>query len=162
MSVQMIIKSGSLSLGSKKFARFISAFVAVFLLFLLVERLLSLSNHANASISPGSTKHRECLRDRIVPKAPHGGLTTESTIGKVTILYNGRDSTFVRALQSHEVHNNRHGYPFQILRHGILDGLWSKPAYILAILLEEMRKPEGFRLQWLLYVSAVFHPTSPS
>lgn len=74
----------------------------------------------------------------------------ESTIGKVTILYHGRDPTFVRAIQTHEAHNKRFGYPLLVLRHGLLDGVWTKPATILSALLEELRKPEGDRLKWLM------------
>ena len=74
----------------------------------------------------------------------------ESTVGKVTVLYHGRDPTFVRAIQTHEAHNKRFGYPLLVLRHGLLDGVWTKPATILSALLEELRKPEGERLKWLM------------
>ena len=148
----MVINSRTFNLGSKPIARFISAFTAAFLLFLVLKGHPLFPN-ADSSGVLTSLQHHECANDRVLPKALQGGLTPESTIGKVTIIYNGKDPTFVRALQSHAVHNNRHGYPLQILRHGILDGLWSKPAYILAVLLEEMRKSERFRLQWLLYVT---------
>ena len=75
------------------------------------------------------------------------------------MLFHNKDSTFVRALRSHETHNNRFGYPLIVLRHGLLDGtlegVWNKPAYVLAVLLEEMRKEEGERLKWLLYVGSL-------
>lgn len=74
----------------------------------------------------------------------------ESTIGKVTVLFHGRDPTFVRAIQTHASHNWRFGYPLLVLRHGLLDGVWTKPATILSALLEELRKPEGDRLKWLM------------
>lgn len=34
-----------------------------------------------------------------------------------------------------------------LLRHSVLENTWSKPAYILAVMLEEMRKPEGHQLK---------------
>lgn len=78
------------------------------------------------------------------------GIGAESTIGKVTVLFHGRDPTFVRAIQTHASHNWRFGYPLLVLRHGLLDGVWTKPATILSALLEELRKPEGERLKWLM------------
>ena len=78
------------------------------------------------------------------------GIGAESTVGKVTVLFHGRDPTFVRAIQTHEAHNQRFGYPLLVLRHGLLDGVWTKPATILSALLEELRKPEGDRLKWLM------------
>lgn len=78
------------------------------------------------------------------------GIGAESTIGKVTVLFHGRDPTFVRAIQTHASHNWRFGYPLLVLRHGLLDGVWTKPATILSALLEELRKPEGDRLTWLM------------
>ena len=94
----------------------------------------------------------EAPQDLIVPQWQGRDIETESLIGKVTILFHGRDPTYIRAIQTHQAHNRRHGYPLLALRHGILDGIWSKPAYILAILLEELRKPDGQRLKWLLCV----------
>ena len=89
-------------------------------------------------------------QDLIVPAQPHPGIGPESFIGKVTAVFHGRDPTLIRAIQTHQVHNRRYGYPLLVLRHRILDDTWSKPAYILAVLLEEMRKPENHRLKWLM------------
>ncbi|KAL8829324.1 MAG: hypothetical protein Q9191_002078 [Dirinaria sp. TL-2023a] len=102
--------------------------------------------------------------------APHDLITypqrdksidSESLIAKVTILFHGKDPTYVRAIQSHQAHNRRFGYPLFVLRHGILDGIWNKPVYLLAILLEELRKPEARRLKWLLWVDADTVVTNP-
>ena len=71
-------------------------------------------------------------------------------VGKVTYLSKGDDETWVRALQTHEHHNERFGYPMFVLRQPILEGPWSKPAYLLSILLDELRKPDDERLKWLL------------
>ncbi len=88
--------------------------------------------------------------DLILPVQPGRGIRAESLIGKVTAVFHGKDPTLVRGIQTHEAHNRRYGYSLLVLRHQILDDTWSKPAYLLAILLEEMRKPEGHRLKWLM------------
>ena len=98
-----------------------------------------------------STYRYEAPQDLIVPQWHGRELQADSLIGKVTILFHGKDPTYVRAIRTHQAHNRRFGYPLLALRHAILDGIWSKPAYILAILLEELRKPDGQRLRWLLY-----------
>lgn len=74
-------------------------------------------------------------------------------VGKVTIIFGGA-ATYERAVRTHEAHDRIHGYPLYVLRHGILDDVWSKPAYILNLLLRELSKPEDERLQWLLWVDA--------
>ncbi|OCK82150.1 glycosyltransferase family 34 protein, partial [Lepidopterella palustris CBS 459.81] len=73
-------------------------------------------------------------------------------IGKVTILFGTPSSAYERALRTHELHDRLHNYPLHVLRSSILDNVWTKPAYILSILLRELAKPEGERLQWLLWV----------
>ena len=100
-------------------------------------------------LSPGSIplEHRISSHER---DNGNQGIAAESTIGKVTVLFHGRDPTSIRAIQTHEAHNRRFGYPLLVLRHGLLDGVWTKPATILSALLEELRKAEGVRLQWLM------------
>ena len=102
------------------------------------------------SKSPSSISFPDHHNDLILPVQPGRGIGTDSLIGKVTAIFHGKDPTLVRAIQTHEAHNRRYGYPLLVLRHRILDDTWSKPAYLLAILLEEMRKPEGHRLKWLM------------
>lgn len=97
-----------------------------------------------------STYRYEAPQDLVIPQWQGREVQAESLIGKVTILFHGKDPTYIRAIQTHQVHNRLHGYPLLALRHAILDGIWSKPAYILAVLLEELRKPDGQRLRWLL------------
>ncbi|MCJ1380385.1 hypothetical protein MMC17_003488 [Xylographa soralifera] len=97
--------------------------------------------------------------DLVLPSPPLNGIPPESRIGKISILFNDKDPTLVRALQMHEAHNRHFGYSLLLLRHdlldgGTLDGIWNKPAYVLAALLEEMRKPAAERLQWLFWHDA--------
>ena len=83
-----------------------------------------------------------------VPATPFSA--SLATIGKVTIIFGGDNPTYERALKTHEHHNRVHGYPVHVLRHGILNDVWTKPAYILSLLLKELTKPPGKRLKWLL------------
>ncbi|KAF2157294.1 glycosyltransferase family 34 protein, partial [Myriangium duriaei CBS 260.36] len=80
-------------------------------------------------------------------------LGARTRVGKVTIIFGGAP-TYERAVRTHELHDRIHGYPLHVLRHGILDDVWSKPAYILSLLLKELSRPETERLQWLLWVDA--------
>jgi hypothetical protein len=73
----------------------------------------------------------------------------QSVIGKITMLY-GDLPVYERALRSHDQHNKVHGYTMSVLRQQLLPGFWSKPAYILSRLLEEMAKPEEERLEWVV------------
>ncbi|KAG5953066.1 hypothetical protein E4U53_007034 [Claviceps sorghi] len=75
-------------------------------------------------------------------------------IGKVSILYGATKPTYERALQSHKRHNRQHGYPLFIQRVDVLDGYWTKPAFIHYMILRELRKPESQRLQWLFWFDA--------
>lgn len=89
----------------------------------------------------------------------HEGLPEDSRlgarvrIGKCTILFNG-NSYWERAIRTHEVHDRLHNYRLHVLRQEILDDVWSKPAYILSLLLRELSKPPPERLEWLLWVDS--------
>ena len=76
-----------------------------------------------------------------------------STVGKVHAVFGEPNPIYERSLQLHEAHSFQMGHPMFILRERILSGLWSKPAYVLAIILQELSKPEDVRLKWLLYVT---------
>lgn len=78
-------------------------------------------------------------------------MTTQAQVGKVHALFGEENPTYERALRLHELHSQRMGHPMFVLREKLLSGLWSKPAYILSILLEELARPEDERLKWLLY-----------
>ncbi|KAM3415052.1 hypothetical protein BST61_g10187 [Cercospora zeina] len=80
-------------------------------------------------------------------------LGARTRIGKCTILFYG-NSAWERAIRTHERHDREHGYRLHILRQQLLDDVWSKPAYILSLLLRELAKPESERLEWLLWVDA--------
>lgn len=77
-----------------------------------------------------------------------------SRIAKVTMGVGDQlPEVYNRTLAKHVEHSGRYGYETYVLRKPLLEGFWSKPAYLLSIMLSEMEKPEDERLEWLLYVS---------
>ncbi len=81
----------------------------------------------------------------------------ESRVGKVHAVFGEqRNPVYERALALHQEHSEANGHPMFVLRERILSGLWSKPAFILGIIVEELARPREERLQWLMYVSASF------
>jgi len=86
-----------------------------------------------------------------------------SKIAKVSVAINTLNSIIVAdALRSHQVQNTLHGYQHFIGTRAVVteeedqrgrpSGVWTKPAYILSLLLAEMQKPPEERLEWLLCV----------
>lgn len=92
----------------------------------------------------------ESVRDG-VPEDERLGARTR--IGKATVLFSG-NSFWERCIRTHEAHDRVHGYRLHVLRQLLMDDVWSKPAYILSLLLREMSKPESERLEWLFWVDA--------
>ncbi|OQO08809.1 hypothetical protein B0A48_05699 [Cryoendolithus antarcticus] len=80
-------------------------------------------------------------------------LGARTRVGKCTILFNG-NSYWERAIRTHEQHDRIHGYRLHVLRQHLMDDVWSKPAYILSLLLRELAKPDSERLDWLFWVDA--------
>ncbi|KAF7188349.1 Alpha-1,2-galactosyltransferase [Pseudocercospora fuligena] len=85
--------------------------------------------------------------------AEHEKLGARTRIGKCTILFHG-NSYWERAIRTHERHDREHGYRLHVLRQELMDDVWSKPAYILSLLLRELGKPESERLDWLFWIDA--------
>lgn len=82
---------------------------------------------------------------------PNGSASTRrSSIAKIMMLYGNPTQVYERALRGHQRHNEIHGYPMFVLREQTLSEFWSKPAYILNVLLAELAKPEAERLEWLV------------
>jgi hypothetical protein len=78
-------------------------------------------------------------------------LKIQPRVGKVHAVFGEPNPVYERALRLHESHSDQMGHPMFVLRERLLSGLWSKPAFILSIMLQELAKPEDKRLQWLLY-----------
>jgi hypothetical protein len=83
-------------------------------------------------------------------------LQPRSAVGKVHAVFGEPNPLYERALSLHEMHAEKMGHPMFVLRKRLLPGLWSKPAYILSIILKEMAKPREQQLEWLLWVSCFF------
>lgn len=88
-----------------------------------------------------------------------------SRIAKVTVAANTLNTSVIhQALRTHQVQNELHGYTHFITTGELVSdlsendsqgrprGAWSKPAYLLSLIVAELTKPESERLEWLLYV----------
>lgn len=87
-------------------------------------------------------------------------------IGKVTMLYGppAEDETAQLIIHGHRRHAELHGHSIHVLDQQVLHGLWSKHAYILFIMLEQMQKSEDKRTQWLSWFDSdiiVMNPYVP-
>lgn len=80
--------------------------------------------------------------------------TKRAETGKVTVNFGGDNdgdsAVYARAIASHARHNEIWGYPQFELREQVVGGLWSKHAFIMSVLVQELAKKEGERLEWLL------------
>lgn len=70
---------------------------------------------------------------------------------KITASFGEPDPAYEAAIASHDLHNKLHGYQHFILREQMLKGLWSKHAYILSIIGNELVKPVEERLAWVMW-----------
>ncbi|KAL3420061.1 galactosyl transferase gma12 mnn10 family protein [Phlyctema vagabunda] len=89
---------------------------------------------------------------------------SKGLVGKVHACFGDCNPTYERALNTHLEHSEKMGHPMFVLREKILNGLWSKPAYILGLILAELSLPEEERLQWLLWNDAdivIMNPNIP-
>lgn len=72
-------------------------------------------------------------------------------LGKLTV-HVGADSALYRpAIRSHHLHALVHGTPVHILCAPAVEGMWNKPAFVLSVLLSEIVRPAGERLEWLMW-----------
>jgi hypothetical protein len=96
-------------------------------------------------------------QDAVTNAASHVTGGRRSSIGKVMMLYGNPTPVYERALRGHDRHNEIHGYTMHVLREQTLSEFWSKPAYILQLLLAELAKPAPERLKWLVCVICLSH-----
>ncbi|KAL3454898.1 hypothetical protein BJX64DRAFT_282437 [Aspergillus heterothallicus] len=100
---------------------------------------------------------KEKISDLVVPN-------NARRITKVSMLYGNRIALYERALQSHKRHAERWGYGMEVLKKDILVGYWNKPSYLLSLIVREMTRGDGERVEWLMWVdadSAVINPAIP-
>lgn len=84
-------------------------------------------------------------------KLPSSSSLSFPKFGKITATFGEPDPPYENAIASHKLHNEIHGYPHFILRERMLRGLWSKHAYIMTIIGNELAKPKDERLAWVLW-----------
>ena len=101
--------------------------------------------------APAKGRPAVAIGGETIKEEDHLGARTR--IGKCTILFNS-NAAWERAIRTHEQHDRLHGYRLHVLRQNLMDDVWSKPAYILSLLLRELSKPESERLEWLFWVDA--------
>jgi hypothetical protein len=113
-------------------------------------------HHETSQLTPDlDLKHEPSSSE--LPAAPIAKAPSPSSkppfpkFGKITATFGEPDPPYENAIASHNLHNQIHGYPHFILREQMLRGLWSKHAYILTIIGNELAKPENERLKWVLW-----------
>lgn len=87
---------------------------------------------------------------------PDGHLASSgsSQIGKCTVMHGKYGPGGSPGFNTHLRHSEIHHYPIFVLDRPLVDGLWTKEAALLAVLLHEMAKPDYARLQWLMWFDA--------
>jgi hypothetical protein len=63
-------------------------------------------------------------------------------------------ASYSRALQTHLEHSERHHYKTFYFTESVIEGIWSKPAALLEIILAELSKEPGQRLDWIFWHDA--------
>ncbi|KAL2753944.1 glycosyltransferase family 34 protein [Sodiomyces alcalophilus JCM 7366] len=98
-----------------------------------------------------------------------------SKIAKVSVAANRLDNDMIhRALRSHYAQNALHGYQHFTAGYEAVGGLienpedkrprgaWTKPAFLLSLVVAELEKPEEERLEWMFWFDADTIVTNPS
>lgn len=106
----------------------------------------------------------DAFRAEHIPSIP--SIHQKPTIGKVMLMVGDYSDIYERALHTHQNHCDQHGYPLFVQRQSLVEGeiYWSKPAYLLSVLLRELGNPDNERLQWLMWVdydTLILNPRVP-
>jgi mannan polymerase II complex MNN10 subunit len=73
-------------------------------------------------------------------------------VATVTAHFGDAQRHYQRALGTHVLNNAVQRTGIYVLNRKLIDDLWNKPAFILDLLFDEMKKPEDERLEWLFWV----------
>lgn len=85
--------------------------------------------------------------------ADSAGATTR--IGRLTASFDDGDNELAaRMLTLQTQHAEKWNYPMHTLHRELLSSQWTKPAWIMSIMVAECAKPPEERLEWLLYAVA--------
>ena len=114
----------------------------------LLVTLYFLSHSFNLS-SPGiDTRQSLKVINQFAPTAWRG---PPPRVTKVTAAF-GENELYEAAIRSHEEHDRVNGYELKILRERIVNSYWSKPAYLLSLIVQELAKPASERTEWIMCV----------
>lgn len=64
------------------------------------------------------------------------------------------EDVYSRAMKTHQIHAERHGYGLHILQQSVAHHYWNKLYWILTVLVEELAKPEADRVKWMMWSDA--------
>ena len=157
--------------GSSKFFLAVSASLLLLCMTYIYVRDIPLPCEGPGGILPGFGLPKQLLtpQDQIDQQQPQQTTsqndTLRSRIAKVTVAANALKGGIIhRAIQSHRVQNEMHGYQYfiaenqavsELIEHDTKNrpkGAWTKPAFLLSVLVAELEKDEKDRLEWILYV----------
>ncbi|KAM7183161.1 hypothetical protein V8F20_012724 [Naviculisporaceae sp. PSN 640] len=134
---------------------------------------------------PSTDSEKTNIDPETVPAPPSIDFTTDGTkhkaplskIAKISVTTNKLNAPVIdRAFLTHTRHNERHGYMHYIAKYQAVSeliehdrqhraaGAWTKPAYILSILVAELEKPPEERLKWVFWFdadTAIMNPYTP-
>ncbi|KZF19729.1 glycosyltransferase family 34 protein [Xylona heveae TC161] len=105
-------------------------------------------------VGAAATKHHQ------IGESSSGG----RRITKATMLYGPENELLESALKTHQEHGERWGYPVQVLRYQIARARWSKPSYLLSLLVRELAKSPEERTEWIMWFDAdtiLINPSIP-
>jgi hypothetical protein len=81
----------------------------------------------------------------------HGAKVKDTVqIAKASMLYGPQNDIYEAAMMTHNRHNEIFGYEMHVLTRPITDGYWSKFAYLLSLVVQELAKPEDERVEWIM------------
>ncbi|KAM0703974.1 hypothetical protein Q7P35_008980 [Cladosporium inversicolor] len=149
-------------------ARILVPLTAVLLLSVVALSVQTTWHHQSSDTQAVNSISQSTLLDHNVPTQDnypaHKSPLQNSSIGKCTSVYGEYSHEYGEALETHFRHNQIHRYPFHVLRQPILDGLWSKEAALLGLLLQELGRDETMQLRWLVWFDAdaiIINPLIP-
>lgn len=89
----------------------------------------------------------------VVTDANADSASATTRIGRLTVHFEDDDDKLAaRMLALQMKHAEKWNYPMHTLHRELLSAQWTKPAWIMSIMVAECAKPPEERLEWLLYV----------
>ncbi|KAF2277189.1 uncharacterized protein EI97DRAFT_312348 [Westerdykella ornata] len=114
----------------------------------------NLIHHGNNRCLPRADETLTTLalqfRESCAEYSPHE--PSQGRIGVVTAQFGNPEAHYSKALQTHHLHSMIHSTELHVMCEQMIDDLWNKPAFLLALLLDEMLKPAHQRLEWIFWV----------